>query len=104
MKVIPTGHRVLIKLEKTEEVTAGGIILPDKSKDREQAGSQFAEVMKIGALAWLDQGDGEPWAQVGDRVVTVRYPGAQYNYDKDSEESLYRIINDDEIIGVVVDE
>lgn len=106
MRISPTGHRVLIKLETVEEKSQGGIILAtDREARRQQAGAQFAEVVKIGPLAWADMGeDGEPWARIGDRVITVRYAGAQFCHDQNDPDHLYRIINDDEIIGVVNEE
>lgn len=101
MKISPTGHRVLIKLDPVEETSKSGIILStDKETKRQQAGAQFGEVIAIGPLAWLDMGEGDPWAAVGDHVITVRYAGAQFNYN-DDELERYRIINDDEIIGRV---
>lgn len=97
MNVTPTGHHVLIELEQTEKKTPGGILIPEKTKDREQAGAQISRVLAVGPNAWAEHV--RPWAQVGDRVVTIRYPGAQY--DHDGEDKRKRIINDDEIIGIV---
>ena len=96
MNIEPTGHHVLIQLIEIEKKSAGGIILADTTHKKEQAGGQFAKVLAIGPEAWIDKP--EPWAKVGDTVITVRYPGAQY--DHDGEDKLNRIINDDEIIGV----
>lgn len=98
MNIRPTGHHVLIELEKIEaEFKETKLIMPDKTKDREQAGAQVARVLEIGPEAWEDRPT--PWARVGDQVITVRYPGAQY--DHDGEDSRKRIINDDEIIGII---
>ena len=89
----------MIKLDKVEEQSKGGIILAtDKESKRQQAGAQYATVVDVGPTAWWDSN--LPWAKIGDRVVTVRYAGAQFNYD-DEELKRYRIINDDEIIGIV---
>lgn len=97
MNIKPTGHHVLIKIKEVEEKSAGGIILAKTMQKKEQAGSQFAEVLDVGPTAWCEYAT--PWANVGDTVLTVRYPGAQYDYDGDDR--LNRVINDDEIIGVV---
>lgn len=97
MNIKPTGHHVLIKIKEVEQKSAGGIILSATTHKKEQAGGQFAEVLAIGPTAWSEYA--APWAKVGDKVLTVRYPGAQYDYDGDDH--LNRVINDDEIIGVV---
>lgn len=97
MNIVPTGHHVVIKLKEIESKSAGGIILAQTTHKKEQAGGQLAEVLAVGPTAWNEYDS--PWAKVGDTVVTVRYPGAQYDYD--GEDSLNRIINDDEVIGVV---
>jgi len=97
MKIKPTAHHVLIRLHEIEKKSSGGIILADSTHKKEQAGGQFAEVLAVGPTAWAEYD--EPWAKVGDKVLTTRYPGAQYDYD--GEDKLNRVINDDEIIGVV---
>lgn len=97
MNIKPTGHHVLIKLQEVEKKSEGGIILPDATHKKEQAGGQFAEVLVVGPTAWDEYS--KPWAKVGDEVVVIRYAGAQWDYDGDDK--LCRIINDDEIIAVV---
>ena len=34
MKVVPLGERVVVKRLESEEVTAGGIVLPDTAKEK----------------------------------------------------------------------
>lgn len=97
MNIKPTGHHVLIKIQEVEQKSAGGIILSATTHKKEQAGGQFAEVLAVGPTAWAEYET--PWAKVGDTVLTVRYPGAQYDHDGDYR--FNRVINDDEIIGVV---
>ena len=98
MELEPTGHHVLIELEPINRKFEQSIIeRPDKNIQREQAGAQFSQVLAVGPEAWNDKP--APWAKVGDRVVTIRYPGAQFDYD--GEDKRKRIINDDEIIAVI---
>lgn len=97
MNIKPTGHHVIIKLREIEKKSEGGIILPDATHKKEQAGAQFAEIIDTGPTAWDEYP--EPWAKIGDTVIVVRYAGAQWDFD--GEDKLYRIINDDEIIGVM---
>ncbi len=98
MRIIPTGHHVLIKLHEFEDKFEGSSLYkPDKTKKKDEAGGQFAEVLDVGPTAWDEYS--KPWAKVGDVVLCVRYAGAQYDYDGDDK--MNRLINDDEIIGVV---
>lgn len=101
MEIKPTGHHVLIELEEIEEKFSkqSKIIMPDKTKDREQAGAQYAVVLAIGPEAWDNKAT--VWAEVGDRVITPRYPGAQFDFNEDYRRQ--RIVNDDEIIAVIHD-
>lgn len=99
MKITPTGHHVLIELEEIEEKFSkqSKIIMPDKTKEREQAGGQYARVLAVGPEVWDNRAT--VWAEVGDRVITTRYPGAQFDFDGECKRQ--RIINDDEIIAVL---
>lgn len=98
MKITPTGHHVLIELEEIEErFSQSKIIMAEKTKEREQAGGQYARVLAVGPEAWDNRANA--WALVGDRVITARYPGAQFDFDGDYRR--LRIINDDEIIAVL---
>lgn len=99
MKITPTGHHVLIELEEVEEKFSkqSKLIMPEKTKDREQAGAQYARVLAVGPEAWDNRAT--VWAEVGDRVITARYPGAQFDFDDDYRRQ--RVINDDEIIAVI---
>jgi len=51
----PTGHRVLVKVTKVEEVTQGGIIIPKDVTKREQLGQDGGIVVEIGNTAYSDQ-------------------------------------------------
>ena len=102
MNIEPCGHMVLIELEEINERFSedSSLVMPEKTKHREQAGAQFSRILAVGPEAWSDRP--EPWAKVGDRVVTVRYPGLQFDYD--GEDKRKRIVNDDEIVAVVEEE
>lgn len=87
------GHRVLVKPKQIEEKTAGGIIIPDQTRDKEQAGIDEGEVIAIGPTAFKDLG-GFDWVKVGDWVVWPRYAGKPY----EDEGILYHAINDEDIL------
>ena len=44
MTIIPLGERVLLKAEKTEEKTAGGIFIPQAAQEK----TQIATVVAVG--------------------------------------------------------
>ena len=67
MKVRPLADRVLVKLEKNEAKTAGGIIIPDTAQEKTQEGvvvevGDDKEVIKVKA---------------GQRVMYDKYAGTQ---------------------------
>ena len=74
VKLQPLADRVVIKPSAKEEVTKGGIILPDTVKEKPQEG----EVIAVGSGRISD--DGKPIkmeVKVGDRVIFARYAGAE---------------------------
>ena len=93
----PAGHRVLILPDQVEEKTAGGIILAQTTKERDQQATMRGTVVKVGVNAWKAFDDGTPWAKEGDRVVFRKYAGEVIK-DGDTE---YRVVNDEDILCVV---
>ena len=73
MKVKPLADRVLVKLGKSEEKTAGGIIIPDTAQEKTQQG------------VVVDVGPGTEKVKVtvksGDRVMYDKYAGSQIKID-----------------------
>ena len=70
----PFGDRVLVKPTKVEEVTVGGIVLPDTAQERPQEG----EVVAVGLGRTNDEGKRiELEVKVGDRVVYSKYAGTE---------------------------
>ena len=53
IKVRPLDDRVVIRPAASEEVTAGGIVLPDSAKEKPQRG----EVVAVGSGRLLESGD-----------------------------------------------
>ncbi len=78
VKLEPLGDRVVIKPSKREEVSKGGIVLPDTAKEKPQEG----EIVAVGPGKMTD--DGKRIAmdvKVGDIVVYARYAGAEFKID-----------------------
>jgi chaperonin GroES len=73
MKVKPLADRVMVKLEKNEAKTAGGIIIPDTAQEKTQTGV----VVAIGTDKDVIT------VKVGDKVMYDKYAGTQVKIDQD---------------------
>ena len=77
-KIEPLGERVVIKPLPKEEVSKGGIVLPDTAKEKPQEG----EIIAVGPGKLSE--DGKRIAmevKVGDRVVYSKYAGTEFKLD-----------------------
>lgn len=91
---IPTAYHVLVKVDKVESISKGGIILGDVR--REQGAQESGVLVAVGRSAWKLVDDGTPWAEVGDVVHFARYEGKQFMHNGDD----YRIMADNTIIAI----
>jgi len=96
--VIPCGHRVVVRPEKVEEVTEGGLFIPKTIQDSEQRHVSRGEVLMIGPTAWNDFG-GENWCDVGDTVVFAKYGGLTVEDEETGEE--LRVLNDEDVVAII---
>ncbi len=94
-KISPLGDRVVVKPSGQDEVSAGGILLPDSAKERPQEG----EIIAAGPGRVTDDGKTIPMeVKVGDVVVYSRYAGTEWK-DTDNEELL--IMRESDILGKI---
>lgn len=78
MKIRPLADRVVLKRVKEEEVTKGGIIIPDSAKEKPIE----AEVVAVGAGKALKDGKVRPLeVKVGDRVIIGKWSGSEVKLD-----------------------
>lgn len=98
-KVNPGGWRLLIKIpDATEKI--GSIFVPETSKDVYKMASQIGRVVALGPDAYKgDRFSGVPWCAEGDAVLIPKFVGTRFKIDGVE----HRIINDDEVLGVVSD-
>jgi chaperonin GroES len=87
MKVKPLADRVMVKLEKNEAKTAGGIIIPDTAQEKTQQGTVIEvgddqEVIKVKA---------------GQKVMYDKYAGTQVKIDG----AEYLILKMSDILAVI---
>ena len=85
----PLSDRVLILPNPAEEITAGGLIIPDTAKEKPLAGKVIA----------VGPGTTEVTMEVkeGDQVLYGKYSGTEVNYGGTS----YIIMKQSEILAVV---
>ena len=70
----PLGNRVVIEPIEEEEVTAGGIVLPETAKEKPQKG----KVLSVGPGDRSDSGDLIPLqVEVGNTVLFAKYAGTE---------------------------
>ena len=78
MKLKPLGGRVIVEPIEQEEMTAGGIILPETAKEKPQEG----KILAAGPGDRKEDGDRVPMeVQVGDRVLYAKYSGTEVKMD-----------------------
>lgn len=97
----PTGWRVAILPYRGTQKTKSGIILAEETQKRTQLATTCGYVLKMGSLAYADQDKFAtgPWCKEGDWIIFGRYAGARIAIDGGE----IRLLNDDEILGVVND-
>lgn len=95
----PTGWRIAILPYRGSEKSKGGIVLSEETQRRTQLGTTCGYVLKVGDLAYRDESKfpNGPWCKEGDWIIFGRYAGSRIQIDGGE----IRILNDDEIIGVV---
>ena len=89
MNVVPLGDKVVVKRVQADEVTAGGIVLPDSAKQKPQQG----RVLSIGDGILLADGTRcAPEVYEGDRVLFSSFAGTEIQVME--EELLIMSVND----------
>jgi len=94
MAVKPLDDRVLVKQCEAEEVTAGGIVLPDTAKEKPQRG----RIVAIGPGKLLDSGKrGQMGLKKGDEIFYGKYSGTEVRIDSDD----YVILRESDVLAVI---
>jgi chaperonin GroES len=79
MDLKPLGDRVIVQAIEQEEVTAGGIVLPDTAKERPQRG----RVLAVGDGRFVDGERVALEVAAGDEVIYSKYGGTEVRVDGD---------------------
>jgi chaperonin GroES len=78
IKLEPMADRLVVKAVQKEEITKGGIVLPDTAKEKPQEG----EVLAVGPGRVTEDGTRIPMdVKVGDIVIYAKYGGTEIKVD-----------------------
>ncbi len=78
MNLTPLHDRVIVKPAPAEEVTKGGLIIPDTVKEKPQRG----EIVAVGGGKVAEDGKTTPLTvKIGDNVLYGKYSGTEISVD-----------------------
>lgn len=86
MKIRPLGTKLVVEVDPADEVTKGGIILPDEAKQEKEQG----KVVAIGTGVDME-------LKENDKVLFGKYSGDDFEMD----EVKYKIVEQDEVLAVI---
>ena len=94
MALKPLGDRIVVEPIEQDEITAGGIMLPDTAKEKPQEG----KILAVGPGTRNDAGERVPLdVAVDDIVLYAKYAGTEIKLEGED----YLIVKEDEILGII---
>jgi chaperonin GroES len=93
IKFRPMSDRILLKREKSESETIGGIILPDNAKKKQET----AKVVAIGPGKTNDGKLVSPTVQNGDTVLVEKNAGQEVTIENEE----YIVVRNDDVIAII---
>jgi chaperonin GroES len=94
MKISPLNDRILVQRVEEEEKTAGGIIIPDKAKEKPVEG----KIIAVGQGKLNDAGERVALqVKAGDAVLFSKYGGTDVKIDGEN----YLIMREDDVLGII---
>jgi len=95
MNLRPLGDRVIVEPVEKEEMTAGGIILPETAKEKPQQG----KILAVGPGRRDEEGKRIPMdVKVGDRVLFAKYAGTEVKLEEDEK---VLVLKESDILAIV---
>ncbi len=90
----PLGDRVILQRAEAQEMTAGGILLPESAKDKPKEG----KIVACGDGKILEDGNVLPMnVKVGNRVLFSSYAGTEVKVGGEE----YLIMNESDILAII---
>jgi len=94
MTFLPLHDRMLVRRIEVDEITAGGIIIPDTAKEKPQEG----QVLAAGAGARDENGYLQPLdVKVGDRILFGKWSGTEIRLNGED----FLILKEADVLGVI---
>jgi len=94
MKVKPLQDRVLVKRVDSQEMSKGGIIIPDSAKEKPVEGV----VIAVGNGKTTDSGDVRALqVKAGDKILFSKYAGTEIKIDGEE----HTIMREDDVLGII---
>jgi len=91
----PLGNRVVVEPLEQEEITAGGIVLPETAKEKPQQGM----VLSVGPGDRDDEGKRIAMdVKVGDKVLFAKYSGTEMKLDG----KKLLVLRESDLLAIVV--
>ena len=94
MKIRPLQDRILVKRLEEEDMTKGGIIIPDSAKEKPSEGLVISvgngKVLEDGTQRSLD-------VKKNDRILFSKYAGTDIKIEGEE----YLIMREDDVLGVL---
>ena len=95
MDIQPLADRIVVKPLDAQEVSKGGIVLPDTAKEKPQEG----KVVAVGKGKLTEEGKVKTLeVRVGDRILYGKYSGTEIT-TKEGQELL--IMREDDVFAIV---
>ena len=95
MKLKPRGDRVIVEPLEKDEMTSGGIILPETAKEKPQEG----KILAVGPGRRDEDGQRIPMdVKVGDRVLFAKYAGTEVKLEEDKK---VLVLKESDILAIV---
>jgi len=90
----PLADRIIVKATSAEEMTKGGIVLPDTAREKPQEGQVVAvgpgRILDSGKVAAMD-------VKVGDKVIYSKYGGTEIKLNGDE----FVVLRQDDVLGIL---
>jgi chaperonin GroES len=94
MKIRPLQDRILVRRLEEDEMTKGGIIIPDTAKEKPSEGL----VVAVGKGKVSEDGKKIPLdVKKNDRILFSKYGGTDVNIEGEE----YLIMREDDVLGVI---
>ena len=94
ISIKPLGNRVVVEPEEQEEITSGGIVLPETAKEKPQKGT----ILAAGPGERDDDGKRIPLdVKEGDKVLFAKYSGTEIKLDG----KKVLILRESDLLGII---